>query len=64
MDNKQMLASLATEQVNAQSARLDELSALEIVTLMNTLDADVLKAVNAALPQIAEAVEGIVERMK
>lgn len=64
MDNKQMLASLATEQVNAQSARLDELSALEIVTLMNTLDADVLKAVNLALPQIAEAIEGIVERMK
>ena len=64
MDNKQMLASLATEQVNAQSARLDELSALEIVTLMNTLDADVLKAVNAALPKIAEAVDGIVERMK
>lgn len=64
MDNKQMLASLATEQVNAQSARLDELSALEIVTLMNTLDADVLKAVNLALPQISEAIEGIVERMK
>lgn len=64
MDNKQMLASLATEQVNEQSARLDELSALEIVTLMNTLDADVIKAVNMALPQIAEAVEGIVERMK
>ena len=64
MDNKQMLASLATEQVNAQSARLDELSALEIVTLMNTLDADVLKAVNAALPKIAEAIDGIVERMK
>ena len=64
MDNKKMLASLGTEQVNAQSARLDELSTLEIVTLMNTLDADVLKAVNAALPQIAEAIDGIVERMK
>lgn len=64
MDNKKMLASLGTEQVNAQSARLDELSTLEIVTLMNTLDADVLKAVNSALPQIAEAIDGIVERMK
>lgn len=64
MDKKQMLASLATEQVNEQSARLDELSAMEIVTLMNTIDADVIRAVNAALPQIAEAVEGIVERMK
>lgn len=64
MDTKQTLAALATEQVNDRSAHLDEMSSLEIVTLMNTLDADVLKAVNQALPKIAEAIDGIVERMK
>lgn len=64
MDTKKTLASLATEQVNERSAHLDEMSALEIVTLMNTLDADVLKAVNSALPKVAEAIDGIVERMK
>ena len=35
MDTKTLLSSLATEQVNARSERLDQMSALEIVTLMN-----------------------------
>lgn len=64
MNPKQLLASLATEQVNEASSRLDELSTLEIVELMNTMDAGVLKAVNAALPQLAAAIEGIVDRLK
>ncbi len=64
MENRQLFSSLATEQVNADSLNLDEMNALEIVTLMNRLDADVLRAVNGALPEIALAVEGIVERMK
>ena len=56
--------SLSTEQVNAQSLRLDELSPLDASMLMNSIDAQAAKAVEAALPQIAKAVEEISARLK
>ncbi len=64
MNKTQMLASLGTEQVNEKSTHLDEMSALEIVSLMNEMNQDVIRAVNEALPQIAHAIDAIVERMK
>ena len=64
MDTKTLLSSLATEQVNARSERLDQMSALEIVTLMNDVTADVTAGVSRALPALAEAVDAIVARMK
>ena len=64
MDTKTLLSSLATEQVNARSERLDQMSALEIVTLMNDVTADVTAGVSKALPALAEAVDAIVARMK
>lgn len=64
MDTKSLLASLATEQVNERSARLDQMSSLEIATLMNDVTADVMAGVEKALPQIAKAIDGIVERLK
>jgi N-acetylmuramic acid 6-phosphate etherase len=42
---------------------LDRLSALEIATLMNRQDARVLGAVRKALPEIAEAIEVVQERL-
>lgn len=42
---------------------LDQMSALEIATLMNRQDARVLRAVRGALPAIAEAIEVIGERL-
>jgi N-acetylmuramic acid 6-phosphate etherase len=57
------LASLATEGGNPASARLDELSALELVKLMNAEDVKVAIAVEAELPRIAEAVDAIAERL-
>ena len=41
MDTKALLASLATEQVNSRSERLDQMTSLEIATLMNDVTADV-----------------------
>lgn len=54
---------MLTEQANPRSANLDQLSALEIVQLMNAEDATVAAAVQAALPQIAAAVEAIAARL-
>jgi len=53
-----------TEQENPRTAQLAHLSALEIVRLMNEEDARVAEAVAQALPFIAQAIEGIVERLK
>ena len=56
--------ALSTEQVNEQSMRLDELSPLEAAKLMNSIDAQAAKAVQAELPRIARAVEEIALRLK
>ena len=56
--------SLSTEQVNEQSKNLDMLSPLEAARLMNRMDRQAADAVEQALPQIAEAVEKIADRMK
>ena len=53
-----------TEQENPRTANLSSLSSLEIVEAMNFEDARVASAVNAALPQIAEAVDRMVERLR
>ena len=55
---------LSTEQVNEQSKNLDMLSPLEAAKLMNRMDRQAADAVEQALPQIAEAVEKIADRMK
>jgi N-acetylmuramic acid 6-phosphate etherase len=56
------LASLPTEARNAATERLDELSTLEMLTVMNAEDAKVAAAVQAELPAIARAVDAIAER--
>lgn len=56
----QTLSSLITEQRNPRSMNIDQLSALEIVTLMNEEDKQVPLAIESVLPQIALAVEAIV----
>lgn len=55
---------MLTEQRNPHSIHIDQLSALEIVQLMNAEDASVAAAVREALPAIAEAVEVIAERLR
>ena len=55
---------LSTEQVNEESSNLDTLSPLEAAKLMNRMDRQATEAVEKALPQIAQAIEKIAERMK
>lgn len=55
--NTSKWASLSTEQRNPASAHIDEASTLGILELLNHEDRKVPQAVNAVLPQVAEAVD-------
>ncbi|MED1642871.1 N-acetylmuramic acid 6-phosphate etherase [Brevibacillus agri] len=57
------LHQLQTEMRNPASERLDQMTALEIVTLMNEEDHKVAVAIKRVLPQVAEAVEQIVQAL-
>ncbi|MBE3598436.1 MAG: N-acetylmuramic acid 6-phosphate etherase [Limnochordaceae bacterium] len=54
----------ATEARNPKSYRLDTMSTLEIVSLMNQEDAEVVRAVGAVLPEIARAAELVADRLR
>lgn len=54
---------LDTEKTNARSEHLDQMSALEIVTLMNELDAGALAAVRCSLSEIARVAEEAAARI-
>jgi N-acetylmuramic acid 6-phosphate etherase len=56
------LADLPTETPNPRTAHLDQLSTLEMLTLINQEDASVAAAVAAELPNIARAVDAIAAR--
>jgi N-acetylmuramic acid 6-phosphate etherase len=53
------LGSLTTESRNSQSERIDELSTLEMLTVINNQDATVAAAVASEIPNIARAVDEI-----
>lgn len=53
------LASLGTEMRNQESARLDELSSLEALRLMNQEDSKVPQAISKVLPVIDEVVQQV-----
>ena len=55
---------MLTESQNPQTTNIDQLSTLEMVQRINDEDATVAVAVRDALPQIAQAVDGIAERME
>src|SRR5580658_7908379 len=58
------LGELATEARNPASARLDELSTLEMLGVINDEDAKVAAAVRDELPAIARAVDAIADRFQ
>ena len=58
----QSLGSLSTESRNPQSEHIDELSTLEMLTVINQEDATVAAAVAFELPAIATAVDEIAAR--
>jgi N-acetylmuramic acid 6-phosphate etherase len=53
-----------TEQENPRTAEIGRLPTLEVVRLMNEEDALVAEAVGRVLPSVAQAVDGIAERLK
>ncbi|MEN2828473.1 N-acetylmuramic acid 6-phosphate etherase [Mannheimia haemolytica] len=55
------LGQMITEQRNPNSMNIDRLSALDIVQVINQEDKQVAIAVEQCLPQIAQAVEKIVQ---
>ncbi|AKG20465.1 N-acetylmuramic acid 6-phosphate etherase [Calothrix sp. 336/3] len=57
MTNLQERGHLLTEQVNPNSANLDQLSCLELVEIFNQEDAKAVAAIAAAKMQLAEAIE-------
>ncbi len=62
METTEQLGALLTETRNPASAKLDQLSTLEMLTLINAEDAKVASAVHAELPAIAKAVDAIAAR--
>ena len=58
------LRNLETEQQNAASSELDTRPALEIARIINEEDKKVASAVEAALPQIALAIDAIAEAIR
>ncbi len=61
---EQPLSKLATEMANPATSEIDRMSPLEIVQAINAEDAKVARAVQHVLPEIAQAVEAIAERMR
>lgn len=58
------LATLSTEQVGGKFPDLDSLSTLELAAAMNDENRAVSDAIARVTPQIARAIDGIVERMQ
>lgn len=58
------LAKLSTEQRNQNSMNLDQMTPIEIATLMNKEDENVISAIHEVLPQIAETIELATDSLK
>ena len=61
MKPKEDIRALRTEQLNPASTDLDTKPALEIAQIINAEDATVAGAVKGAIPQIAKAIDAVVE---
>ena len=61
--NKINLEKLTTESRNKNTVNIDKVSTLEMVKLIKDEDKKVAEAVEIELPKIAEAIDGIVERI-
>ena len=57
-------AMTTTEQLNPNSANIDKLPTLAALRVMNAEDRKVAEAIERVLPAIAQAVDGIVERLQ
>ena len=62
MGNSEQLGLLPTEERNPHSAHLDELSTLDLLSVINGEDATVAAAVRQAIPVIAQVVDAVADR--
>lgn len=62
--DKLNLSKLTTESRNQNTLNIDKVSTLEMVKMINEEDKKVANAIEIELPQISEAIDGIVERMQ
>ncbi|MBO1005892.1 N-acetylmuramic acid 6-phosphate etherase [Pseudogracilibacillus auburnensis] len=58
---EERLGQLVTERSNSRSTRIDQMSALEIVSLMNDEDGNVAASIKSELPQIARVIDAIAD---
>lgn len=58
------LSSMTTEVRNPNSTNLDQMSSLEVITVMNQEDAKIPLAIAKVLPQIAKAVDWVTEAFR
>lgn len=63
-NNEPDLSRITTEQRNTRSAEIDTLPTLEMLRVINNEDAGIAPAVAEELPFIAQAVDGIVDRIR
>ena len=57
------LDSISTEQINQQTVHIDQMDTLSMLQLINREDQKVAQAVEQVLPQVAQAVDAICEKM-
>ncbi|GAB4008390.1 N-acetylmuramic acid 6-phosphate etherase [Glycomyces albus] len=62
-DSTAALATLSTERVDPRYSGIDHLPTLDLARTMNEADATVPRAVAAVLPELAAAIDAIVERL-
>jgi N-acetylmuramic acid 6-phosphate etherase len=55
---------MTTEQINPNTTRIDQLSTFEALSIINAEDKKVAEAVEQVLPEIARAVDALVERLR
>ena len=58
------LKRIDTEQRNPRTAHIDTLSTLDMVTLINSEDHNCAEAVKAVLPQVAQSIDIIYEKIR
>lgn len=64
MHDVDILHTIETEKNDPRSRSLDTLSTLEFVSLMHTFDQEAMDAVQAALPQVAAAIDAMAQRVR
>jgi N-acetylmuramic acid 6-phosphate etherase len=62
-EDKEVLAASPTEARNPNSLQIDKVSTLEMLSIINREDQTVAAAVERVIPQIAQAVDAIAERL-